>query len=191
MGPQGPAGPGITEEQFQALEQRMEELERRLAAIDEQEVEPAEEEEVEPVESEDAEDAEAVDEEEVEPVGPAEEEEIAPVEPVGAEDAEAVDEEEVEPAEPVGAAPADEEPAQAPGRLVITTEFTIEDEVEITVTGPDGYSESFVAVEQQTLGGLVPGSYTVTADAPELEEQEVEIEAGETATVSIPETQED
>ncbi|MDQ3396779.1 MAG: DUF4397 domain-containing protein, partial [Deinococcota bacterium] len=71
------------------------------------------------------------------------------------------------------------------GAITITTSFTVDDEVTITVTGPDNYSETFLAEEEQTLDRLAPGTYTVTADAQGAEPQEVEVSAGETATVTI------
>jgi hypothetical protein len=79
----------------------------------------------------------------------------------------------------------DQQVAPGQGRLTITTGFTGDSGVAIVVTGPDGYSETFLAQDEQTLDRLAPGTYTITVDAEGFEAQEVEVPAGETVTISI------
>ncbi|MEX2534390.1 MAG: c-type cytochrome [Trueperaceae bacterium] len=57
----------------------------------------------------------------------------------------------------------------------------------VTVTGPDGYSEQLQVIGGEVLGGLTPGTYTITGTLAGYESagEEVEVEAQETAEVSL------
>ncbi|MDQ3398032.1 MAG: hypothetical protein M3511_09730 [Deinococcota bacterium] len=77
------------------------------------------------------------------------------------------------------------EPAADMGMLEITVNPPEAEDAVITVVGPDGYEENFTG--PQAVSDLAPGTYLISATHEDYEavSQEVQLEAGQTATVEL------